>query len=229
MRRGRSFIRGLAALFLALAVLGVGAAAPSLAAGWSGRYSVYTAHSFSYQHLDYTCVGASVQMMLNMINGTAHHSAAQQKTYWSYGRTHSRYQSSNNGVDPVGWVAALEHFGAGNYSINVASGYQSGLHALAGRMRATGKPIGLFVDHGGHAWVMTGFAATADPAATDNFRVTSVQAMGPLYPDGTLNGKSYDPGPGTWLSASALSSKFNRMRWPRARQWNDRWIAVVPG
>ena len=227
MSRGRPFVRGLIEIVLAAALV-VAGAAPTLAAGWSGRFSVYTAGSFSYQHLDYTCVGASVQMMLNMVNGTSRHSAAVQKTYWQYGRDQSRYKPDNNGVDPVGWVAALEHFGAGDYSINVASSYQSGLKSLAARMRATGKPIGLFVDHGGHAWVMTGFAATADPAATNKFTVTSVQAMGPLYPDGTLNGKSYDPGPGTWLSASTLSRKFSRMRWPRAVQWNGRWIAVVP-
>jgi hypothetical protein len=227
MLRGRSFIHGLIALCLAAAIAAAGSA-PSLAAGWSGKYSVYHAGAFSYQHLDYTCVGASVQMMLNMINGTSRHSASAQKTYWQYGRDHSKYKSSNNGVDPVGWVAALEHFGAGDYAINVASRYQSGLKTLAERMRATGRPIGLFVDHGGHAWVMSGFASTADPAATNTFKVTSVQVEGPLYPDGTLNGKSYDPAPGTWLSASALSNKFNRMRWARAPQWNDHWIAVVP-
>ena len=219
--------RAAGALVLVAAILG--AFVPSTAAAtWSGSYSVYTAGSFSYQHLDYTCVGASVQMTLNMINGTAKHSARAQKTYWSYGRTHSRYQTSNNGVDPVGWVAALEHFGAGSYSINVAGSYRSGLRALAARMRATGKPVGLFVDHGNHAWVMTGFAATADPAVTNRFRVTAVQAMGPLYPAGTLNGKSYDPGPGTWLSSTTLARKFTRMRWARAPQWTGNWIAVVP-
>ena len=76
-------------------------------------------------------------------------------------------------------------------------------------MRANHRPVGLFVDAGGHAWVMTGFEATADPASTASFKVTSVQAMGPLYPDGTIGGKPYDPGPGTWLSLDQLRSKVH--------------------
>ncbi len=224
----RLVLRAITGSLLVLAVLGVGAV-PSEAAGWTGRYSVYAQGSFSYQHLDYTCVGASVQMMLNMISGTTRHSASAQKVYWQYGRTHSRYVSKDNGVDPVGWVAALEHFGAGNYSINVATSYQAGLRALARRMRATGKPIGLTVHHGDHAWVTTGFAATADPLTSASFKVTAVQVMGPLYPDGTLGGRHYDPGPGTWLSASALRKKFNPFQWNKAPEWDGRWVAVVPG
>ena len=145
-------LRIIAGSLLTIVVLGTGAAPAQ--AGWSGRYSVHTSGSFSYQHLDYTCVGASVQMMLNTINGTSKHSASAQKAYWRYGRDHSRYKPGNNGVDPVGWVATLEHFGAGDYSINLASRYQSGLRTLAASMAATGRPIGLFVDHGGHAWVI---------------------------------------------------------------------------
>jgi opacity protein-like surface antigen len=227
----RLALRMMAGISLALSVLS-GAVAPmtvpaASAAGWTGAYSVYTAHSFSFQHLDYTCVGASVQMMLNMIRNESDHSATVQKRYWSYGRDHDKYPGGM-GIDPVGWVAALEHFGAGDYAINTASSYQSGLRQLAAAMRATGRPVGLFVDHGGHAWVMTGFAATADPRVTSQFRVTSVQAMGPLYPDGTIHGTSYDPGPKTWLSADKLRAKFTPMRWTKAPEWDGRWIAVIP-
>jgi len=224
MRRAfRILVSGL----LGLTVLAIGAV-PIKAAGWNGEFSVYTKASFSYQHLDYTCVGASVQMMLNMIDGTAHHSAAAQRTYWQYGRDHSEHLSSNDGVDPVGWVAALEHFGAGNYSISLSTRFQGELRQLATAMRATDKPVGLFVDAGNHAWVMTGFAATADPATTSNFMVTAVQAMGPLFPDGTINGKPYDPGPGTWLNLDLLGKKFSPMRWRAAPEWNGRWVAVSP-
>lgn len=224
MRLSRRLVSSLALGVLMLAVY----ASPSAAAGWSGRFSVYTKGSFSYQHLDYTCVGASVQMMLNMVNGTTDHSATKQYAYWQYGRDHSRYKPGNKGVDPVGWVAALEHFGAGNYSINVASRFQAGLRSLAAAMRSTHRPVGLFVDAGGHAWVMTGFEATADPATSSSYKVTAVQAMGPLYPDGTINGHPYDPGPGTWLSLDQLRKKFTPMQWKIAPEWNGRWIAVIP-
>jgi hypothetical protein len=230
MNRGyalRSAKRALVGLMLAVTLLGV--ALPSAAAAeWPGRYSVYTKGSFSRQYTDYTCVGASVQMMLNMIHGRTDHSASNQRTYWRYGRAHGRYQPSNNGVDPVGWVAALERFGAGDYTISLATRYQPGLKKLATRMRATGRPIGLFVHHGGHAWVMTGFQATADPRRTSDFEVTGVQVMGPLYPNGTINGRRYDPGPRTWLSASQLRKKFTPLQWRRAPEWSGRWVAVVP-
>ena len=223
----RVALRALGTAILALTVF-VSAAPTAAASTWSGRYSVYTAGSFSTQHLDYTCVGASVQMMLNMIGGRTDHSATVQKTYWRYGNDHNRYFAADMGVDPAGWVAAMGHFGAGSYSINVASHYQAGLQALAAAMRATGKPIGLFVHHGGHAWVMTGFEATADPLTTSNFQVTAVEVMGPLYPDGTIGGQPYDPGPRTWFSPAKLGAKFTPFRSSRAPEWNGRWIAVVP-
>ncbi len=90
---------------------------------------------------------------------------------------------------------------------------QASLRAAAKRMRATGKPVGMIVwgRDGGHAWVMTGFRATADPKNTSDYTVTSVQAMGPLWPLGTINGKPFDPGPRTGF-VSTLRRKFTRER-----------------
>lgn len=223
----RLALRAVAALTLAALVLGV--ALPSAAAAeWDGRFSVFTAGSFSEQYTNYTCVGASVQMMLNMIKGRRDHSASAQKTYWRYGRNHGRYKPNNNGVDPVGWVASLEHFGAGDYAVSLSNRFQPALRKLARAMRRTERPIGLFVHHGGHAWVMTGFESTADPDKTSDFNVSAVQVMGPLYPDGTIGGKSYDPGPRTWLTAKQLRKKFTRLQWGQAPEWSGRWVAVVP-
>lgn len=219
--------RAVAGVVLAISMLGIGGP-PAQAAPWSGSFSIYAKGSFSYQHTDYTCVGASVQMMLNLVNHTNKHSATAQLAYWRYGRDHSKHKPANNGVDPVGWVAALEHFGAGDYSISLASRFQPGLRRLAKAMRATDRPIGLFVDAGGHAWVMTGFRSSADPATAADFKVTGIQAMGPLWPDGTINGRPYDPGPGTWLTLDQLRRKFTPMRWKIAPEWSGRWVAVIP-
>ena len=203
-------------------------AAPSQAADWTGRYSVYTQGSFSYQHTNYTCVGASVQMMLNMINGTAKHSATAQMTYWQLRprpqplrQGKQRRRSGRLGCCP----GALWRGQLFDQCGRPIPGWPA---RLAAAMRATDRPVGLFVDAGGHAWVMTGFEATADPAGAASYKVTAVQAMGPLYPDGTINGKPYDPAPGTWLSLDQLRKKFTPMRWPKAAEWNGRWIAVVP-
>ncbi|CAN5578742.1 hypothetical protein BH23CHL6_BH23CHL6_00010 [soil metagenome] len=203
------------------------AAAPAEAA-WGGRYSVYSRGSFSGQVTNYTCVGASIQMMLNMIRGERDKSAARQMRYWRYARNHSRYLSSNKGADPRGWALALRHFGAGYYRMGKAPTLQASLRVAAKRMRVTGKPVGMLVAHGGHAWVMTGFEASADPKRTDNYRVTGVQAMGPLWPSGTLSGRRYDPGPKSWLGLRELRRKFNDFRWKKAPEWDGRWMTVIP-
>jgi hypothetical protein len=223
----RKPVLALASLALALAVFG-GAAPAANAGSWTGTYSLYRPGVFSFHHTNYTCDGASVQMMLNIIRGENDHSAAVQMQYWQFGSEHNRYAAPNNGVDPDGWIAALANFGAGSYSINLASGYQLGLQDLARSMRGTGRPVGLFVEDGGHAWVMTGFRSTADPQTAAGFRVTYVQVMGPLYPKGTINGRPYDSKPGKWLTVQQLRRVFTPLKWRRAPEWNGRWVSVVP-
>jgi hypothetical protein len=62
-------------------------------------------------------------------------------------------------------------------------------------IRLTGKPVGLVVWRGAHAWVMSGFTATADPAHSDGFRVTRVVIADPWYPDvSSIWGASRPPG-----------------------------------
>lgn len=150
--------------------------------------------------------------------------------YLRYARENSRYAEhiKNGGADPKGWALALRHWGAGYYTVGGKYTRQGSLKQAATRMRATGKPVGLLVLEGGHAWVMTGFEATADPARTSDFKVTGIQAMGSLWPDGTINGRAYDPGPKTWLSLRQVRNKFTAYRWKQATSWNGRWITVIP-
>ncbi len=214
-----------------VAVLSFTLAAPAphaAAATWNGRYKVYTADSFSRQVTTYTCVGASIQMMLNMINGDTDKSAKRQKEYWRYAQDHSRFRLTNNGADAKGWALALRNWGAGDYTVGKADSMQASLRTAAQRMRLTGKPVGLLVWHGGHAWVMTGFESTADPALTSEYKVTAVQAMGPLWPDGTISGKRYDPGPRTWIKTRDLKAKFTAFKQKYTAPWNGRWITVLP-
>ena len=214
----------LVGLVLALVLAGAGPAQ----AAWDGSYSVFSKGSFSAQVTNYSCVGASIQMMLNMIRGERDKSSTRQLRYWRYARNHSRYLASNKGADPRGWVLALRHFGAGYYRVGKGATMQRALRKAAKRMRATAKPVGMLVASGGHAWVMTGFQATADPRRTDNFKVTKVQAMGPLYPYGTLDGRRYDPGPRTWIGLRALRQKFTAYRWKIAPEWHGLWITINP-
>ena len=197
---------------------------------WSGRFSIFYPRTHSVQKTDYYCVPASIQMMLNIVNHESDKSRANQDRYWRYAQDHSRYPILDNGADPQGWAEALQRWGAGNYTVGVHSTMQQSLKAAAKRVRMTGKPVGLLVwgNKGGHAWVMTGFASDADPAVTDTYRVSSIQAMGPLYPNGTINGRAFDPGPRDWVEYPELKKKFTYYWVKNSPAWNGNWVTVLP-
>jgi len=194
------------------------------------QYSMYRGRTHTVQKTDWYCVPASVQMMLNLVGGDSDKSKANQDRYWRYAQDHSRYPITDNGADAAGWAAALRNWGAGNYWVGVHTSMQASLRAAAKRMRLTGKPVGMIVwgRNGGHAWVMTGFRSTADPMLTDSYAVTSAQAMGPLWPYGTIGGKSFDPGPKEWVSYDVLRKKFTENVQRNAPDWNGRWLTVLP-
>ena len=202
----------------------------SAQASWSGSYSVFRPKTHSVQKTNWFCVPASIQMMLNTINGESDRSRVNQEKYWRYAQDHSTYPVTDNGADVGGWAKALRHWGAGYYTVGVHNSMQASLRAAATRMRATGKPVGIIVwgSNKGHGWVMTGFKASADPRFTSNFTVSSIQAMGSLWPYGTINGKSYDPGPREWVEMPELQKKFTRFYDRNAPAWNGRWLTVLP-
>ena len=206
--------------------------APKADPNWQGQFSIYRAHTHSVQKTDWYCVPTSIQMMLNLINGESDKSEAGQRRYWEYAQAHSRYPVRDNGADPAGWVAALDHWGVPGYSVGLSGSMQDALWLAAKRMRLTAKPVGLIVwgnnGTGGHAWVMTGFESTDDPRQTDNFAVTSVQAMGSLWPYGTINGKPFDPGPRQWVGYRELRQKFPRLSYNAAPAWDGKWVTVLP-
>jgi hypothetical protein len=206
--------------------------APKADPNWQGQYSIYRARTHSVQKTDWYCVPTSIQMMLNLINGDSDKSEANQRRYWEYAQAHSRYPLRDNGADPQGWVAAMEHWGVPGYSVGVSGSMQDALWLAAKRLRMTNRPVGLIVwgnnGTGGHAWVMTGFESTDDPRQTDNYAVTAVQAMGSLWPYGTINGRSFDPGPKQWVGYRELRQKFPRLSYPAAPAWDGKWITVLP-
>ncbi|HTS14855.1 MAG TPA: hypothetical protein VMH24_04250, partial [Candidatus Sulfotelmatobacter sp.] len=186
--------RGAAALlFLILSAALVGAAPVAGATGipapffqrittpWSGSVELYRASAFTTQPNSYTCVPTAVQIMLNLINGTSSHSTSQITAWYTWGRAHNAYTYAAAGLDPTSWSGLLTTFGPTPYQDQSYTTFDDALRAAVLAMRETGLPVGLLVDHAHHAWVMTGFAATADPLRSP-FNVTSVTVMGPLYP-----------------------------------------------
>jgi hypothetical protein len=127
------------------------------------------------QYTSSWCVGASMQMMINMMDrGAPDRRVSTQRRLYKLARQVSPWIEERPGASTYGWAGGLERLGYGRF-VEMASGSKQGALRIAARqMRFTGRPVGLLVWEGEHAWVMSGFKATADPAWTDNFRVTAV-------------------------------------------------------
>ena len=106
-----------------------------------------------------------------------------------------------------GWAAGLNILGAGPYRLVGTKTLGDAMRTAASAIAATGRPVGLLVWRGRHAWVMSGFEATANPRATSDFRVTRAIVHDPLYPHGNaMWGPS--PSPGQAITLGALGRQF---------------------
>jgi hypothetical protein len=206
----RSRTRGpIAALALAASLLVAVAPGP---AGAATRFTLDVSHrgDFVAQTNFVQCVGASMQMMLNMIEPGRDRSASTQLRLqrlaraWSGSRPDGRQRQ---GASVRGWAAGLNILGAGPYRLVGTTTLGEAVRTAAKAIAVSGRPVGLLVWRGRHAWVMSGFTATADPRATDDFRVLRAIVHDPLYPHGSaIWGPS--PSPGEAISIAALGRQF---------------------
>jgi hypothetical protein len=193
---------------------------------WTGTLDLYRPGSFASQANMTVCVAASTQLMLNLILGRSDSSAATQQTYIAYAQAHDA-GSYTSGTDPAGWAATLDRYGGSTYSVATFADAGSALKQAVRRLRQTNKPVGLLVWAGLHAWVISGFSATADPAVTNEFNVTAVYVTGPLYPR-PANALGYDPAPDTQMTPTQLSRYFAPFNDGPARSWTGKYVIVVP-
>jgi len=228
VKRSRVVGRSLLVVVLVLVALVAAPAGPAGAA-WNGRYSIWHARAFAPQYLDASCVGATIQIMLNLIQGRANDGKRVQLDYLAYAADNSEYPVTDGGADPEGWSQAMRRYGGGDaYGWVTDDTIQQSLHRASYQLRDTGKPVGLLVHFGRHAWVMTGFEATADPNQTNDYEVTAAEVVGPLWPNGTLNGERFDPGPRTWMDVRTLSRKFDEYVVPDQPTWYGKYVTIVP-
>ena len=182
------------------------------------------------------CVGASMQMMLNMMEPGADHSAATQQRLQALAREWSGPRPDGferQGASVLGWATGLNLLGAGPYELAGTDTIEAALLAAARAIRLTGKPVGLLMWHGRHAWVMSGFRATTDPLSPDA-RVTAVFVEDPLYPYGS-SAWGPSPAPGAALTPAELGRQFvprrSSNRWP-ATTWGTqlagKYVLVLP-
>jgi hypothetical protein len=151
------------------------------------------------------CVGASIQMALNMATDDSRTSRTDQQRLWEMARDTSF--SPFGGANPRGWTATLNELGIGPYELVSIPTFEGALDVAAEAIRATKRPVGLVMWRGRHAWVMSGFESTADPRAFDDFDVTGIRVHDPLYPHGSsVWGRS--PKPNSLVSPGTLAKQF---------------------
>lgn len=217
----------LVALTTALVLVFGVAGAAQAQTGWSGRYNLYREGVFVTQYTWTWCVGASAQAMLNIINGTSNDSYRRQKRLVQYAMNNDRHFNSNTGgSDAVGFARTLTRHGGGDYRVATSTSYRAAVRKAVTRMRLTGKPVGLLVMGGRHAWVLNGFEATRDPARTDNFEVTAVYVMGSLYPKQRKGW--FDKPPNTRISFDNFRTPFRKFDDRDSPQFVGYWVTVNP-
>jgi hypothetical protein len=242
----------LLALGLALAVPGpsVGAAERPSAAPDAGRaaapaasfsMNLYRKGDFVSQYTAFWCIGASMQMMLNIVDVTDDATRARQVNYMRVARKMGRSsrqidhaRRARRGVGDLrgagssGWARGLSALGAGRYEERAVGSYGEAVRVAAEALRKTERPVGLIVWRGAHAWVMSGFTATGDPLTDPEYRITGVYIQDPWYPRFS---SIWGPGqkPNSWISIGSLKSDFL----PRRRgRWHPelagKFVLVVP-
>jgi hypothetical protein len=160
---------------------------------------------FVRQYTNEWCVGASLQMTLNMATDRSYTSRASQRSLWRMAQ--ARSFSPYGGANPRGWTAALNDLGVGPYVLVSIPDFDDALVTAARAIRATRRPVGLVMWRGRHAWVMSGFEATGDPRHHDDIRVTGVRVLDPLYPNGSAAwGRS--PRPNALIRPATLARQY---------------------
>jgi hypothetical protein len=206
----------------------------ALAAGGGYRLDLADRADFVRQYTDQQCIGASIQMMLNILGPANDRTARTQRQLWDLAKELSWVGGEGparahhpDGATARGWLRALRQLGAGSYLLWTDSSYADAIRTAARAMRTTHRPVGLLVWTGDHAWVLSGFTATADPTTSDAFSVTSLTVLDPWYPR-TSRTWGRSPAPGTRLTPAALARDFVTWQGRVNRGWNDRYVLIIP-
>ena len=204
-----------------------GAGATALAP-WTGGVNLYRSGVFTTQKSWLWCTAAGIQIVRNIVERDNDHSTSAQRRYFDWMRKRNRYDLPESaGVDPQGWTAGLRHFIDDRYRLVASRSFDAGLRSAAANLRRTGLPVALTVANGGHGWILTGFEATADPLMTDDFDVTSVRVVGPLFGRQSKNG--YDMPPDTKLGTDRLRRFFTAWRYaPLPMVWDGKYVSMQP-
>jgi hypothetical protein len=167
--------------------------------------NLYRPGDFVAQFTNEWCVGASLQMTLNMTTAKSHVSRASQRALWKMAQ--ARSFSPFGGANPRGWTAVLNDLGVGPYVLVSIPTFDGALQVAAAAIRDTRRPVGLVMWHGRHAWVMSGFESIGDPRVHDDVKVTGIRVLDPLYPHGS-SAWGPSPKPNALVKPATLAKQF---------------------
>jgi hypothetical protein len=175
------------------------------------------------------CVPASILSMINMIGSAGVRKPPSQRVLDRMARRFSSPRLRGAGSEPEGWARTLNRLGYGPYVVHAEPTRAAAISAAARAIRLTGRPVGLLVWRGAHAWVVSGFRATADPAASDDFTVTHLMVLDPWYPRrSSVWGPSLRPDAVVRVQAMAADYLAWHRPTVRYREKDGRFILVVP-
>lgn len=175
------------------------------------------------------CVPASILAMMNMIDPDGDRRTPTQRKLDRLARSLSTARLRGAGSEPEGWAGSLNRLGVGPYEVRAERTRSAAIAAAARALRLTGRPVGLLIWRGAHAWVMSGFRATADPAFTDDFRVTDIHVVDPWHPRVSSIWGPAQP-PDAIIPVRRLAQDYLAWRRPAVRypEKDGRFVLVVP-
>jgi putative peptidoglycan lipid II flippase len=201
--------------------------------GPNGEFTMdlYQPGDFVGEYVNTHCIPAAMQTMMNIMDSGADTTAETQDKLFAL--ANSIKESRAGSPDPEGWSGGLQQLGYGNYSVAAKPTMAAAVKAVVKQIRLTNRPGGLLVWYGWHAWVVSGFTASADPAATDNFTVLSLSIEDVWYNrHSTLWNKSrggYSRPPDSQVPYSELSVDYRK--WDQAVYYAGKqnlFVYVVP-
>ncbi len=221
-RTKRRRLTGIAIVVLGLTFVAGLAPASAVAAG-PYKKDLFFGRGYERQVDGRTCVAASTAMMLNFI---ARKDLGLSQMYilrWAQPRD-ALNDARQRGSDPLGWAKALTYFstragqGPFRYDWEARTSEYSALKRAARQIAVTNKPVGLLVQNGRHAMVMTGFEASRDPRRGD-FKLTYVWVSDP---NGTWHRR--------YTAAGSPLNKYLELDATSAydRAWYGKYVTVVP-
>ena len=212
---------GVAALVTALALLLGLAITPATAASPYVK-DVYFSGGYERQVDGRTCVAASTAMMLNFI--AEEDLRLDQMKILRYAQPRDALNDDvQRGTDPLGWAKALTHYSSATgrsfgYRWEAYGTETAALKRAARLIASTDKPVGLTVQHGQHAVVMTGFEASRNPAYGD-FTLIAVWISDP-----------YGSAHKRYLAANSPTNRYLELDATSTydRAWYNQYVIVVP-